>query len=74
MGPTPFSDCEKLSNVSFNAEGDYNSATPEDPYYWCENGIVYSYDGKDVTLVEVLQGRGALADIPDKEINGANDP
>ncbi len=74
IGQTPFIGCKKLSNVSFNAEGDYDSATPEDPYYWCENGIVYSYDGKDVTLVEVLQGRGALSDIPDKEINTSNDP
>ncbi len=74
MGNTPFTGCDSLSKVSFNAEGNKEDATPENPYYWCENGIVYSYDGKDTTLEEVLPGRGLLPDIPADKINASNDP
>ena len=67
-----------LQNVIF--EGDVASgkenATPQNPYYWCDNGIIYSYDGTDTTIEEVLYGRGndMLDSISDKYVNITNDP
>ena len=52
-----------LLAVYFNGENEKSTATIDDPYYWYDNGIIYSYyvddDGKGVTtLEEVLQSRG----------------
>ncbi|MCR4741207.1 MAG: leucine-rich repeat protein [Lachnospiraceae bacterium] len=49
----------KLTNVLFQGEGDKASATPDDPFYWCENYLIFAYDGTDTTLVQCLQSRGA---------------
>ncbi|MBR5407164.1 MAG: leucine-rich repeat protein, partial [Lachnospiraceae bacterium] len=70
-------DCS-LHEVNFSLnEGKEKDATKDDPYFWCSNGIVYSYDGTDYTLEEVLYGRGNeknLPDIGDNWISQDNDP
>lgn len=74
--PNGIPDCS-LQHVTFAAEGDKSNATPDNPYYWCDNGIIYSFDGTDTTLEEVLYGRGNkdhLSDIASKYINSKNDP
>ena len=68
-----------LSNVVFNGEGDKASATIDDPYYWCDNGIIYSYyvdgDGNGVTtLEEVLESRGKPGGVGTAQVDVANDP
>ncbi len=66
-----------LTAVNFNGENDKETATIDDPYYWYDNGIIYSYyvdaDGKGVTRIEeVLQSRGA--GVGSALINEENDP
>ncbi len=74
-GGTPDS---SLQNVIF--EGDAmvgkESGTSNNPYYWCDNGIIYSYDGTDTVLEEVLYGRGnpLLDNISQNVVSVKNDP
>ncbi len=50
----------RVSTVGFFGEGDYTSASPENPYYWYQDGIIYSYDGTNTSIVECLPSRGAI--------------
>ena len=68
----PFYHSDNLSSVTFAGEGTKETATPENPYYWCTNGIVYSYDGTDTTIEEVLPGRGSI--VGQTTIDALNDP
>lgn len=66
-----------LSNVVFNGENEKETATKDDPYYWCANGIIYSYyidnDGMPhTTIEEVLQSRGAT--VGQAQVSTENDP
>lgn len=68
-----------LKSVNFNNENDKDSATIDDPYYWCDNGIIYSYyrddDGEGVTtIVEVLESRGMPGGVGSALVNEENDP
>ena len=60
-GVAPFENSSNVSVVSYygdsTAQG-YDAATPENPYFWMEEGIIYSYDGTDTTLVECLPSKG----------------
>ena len=64
-GVAPFENSIKVSVVSYygdsTAQG-YDAATPENPYFWMEEGIIYSYDGTDTTLVECLPSKGSNND------------
>lgn len=65
LGQTPFANSKNITSVGFYGEGDASSASSSDPYYWCSNGIIYSYegngaDGKEIiTIEECLPSRGA---------------
>lgn len=53
-----FYGAKELTSVSLagdEAQGRKN-ASKEDPYYWCEDGVIYKYDGTDTVLVECLPG------------------
>lgn len=64
LGNTPFQNSKNVTAVVFGGEGDQSSASEDDPYYWVENGIIYSYTGKDETgtnqiaIEECLPSRG----------------
>ena len=64
-GVAPFENSSNVSVVSYygdsTAQG-YDAATPENPYFWMEEGIIYSYDGTDTTLVECLPSKGSNND------------
>ena len=64
-GVAPFENSSNVSVVSYygdsTAQG-YDAATPENPYFWMEDGIIYSYDGTDTTLVECLPSKGSNND------------
>lgn len=66
-----------LSNVMFNGENDKSTATEDNPYYWCTNGIIYSYyvdsnGTPHTTIEEVLQSRGDSVGSP--VVSPENDP
>lgn len=66
-----------LTTINFNGENDKATATIDDPYYWYDNGIIYSYyvddDGNGVTtLEEVLQSRGE--GVGSAVVDVTNDP
>ncbi|MBO4902593.1 MAG: leucine-rich repeat protein [Lachnospiraceae bacterium] len=69
----------ELTGVYFNGENDKESATIDDPYYWYDNGIIYSYyrdeSGNGVTTIEeVLQSRGKPGGVGQAQISEENDP
>ncbi|MCR5269235.1 MAG: leucine-rich repeat domain-containing protein, partial [Lachnospiraceae bacterium] len=69
----------ELVGVYFNGENDKSTATIDDPYYWYDNGIIYSYykdeNGKGITtLEEVLQTRGKPGGVGQAQISPENDP
>ncbi|MCR4924584.1 MAG: leucine-rich repeat protein [Lachnospiraceae bacterium] len=70
LGAQAFYKDLKLNKLDFTGEGDPSTnATTGNPYYWCDNGIIYSYDGSNVTLEQVLPGRGYSDGIDDPEIS-----
>lgn len=64
LGKTPFANSSYVKNVTFANEGNWDDASPDNPYYFCEEDIIYKYTGKDgndrdvVTLEECLPARG----------------
>lgn len=64
-GVAPFENSSNVSVVSYYGDSTtqgYDAATPENPYFWMEEGIIYSYDGTDTTLVECLPSKGSNND------------
>lgn len=51
-----FYECDSLTDVVFEGENPKDTASKSDPYYWCEDGIIYKDDGEKVYLVECLPG------------------
>lgn len=58
LGTLPFFKSPNLENVLFWGDATSEEASPENPKFWCTNGIVYSDDGTNVYIEEVLTGRG----------------
>lgn len=44
--------------VNFLGDAASEAGTPENPKYWCDNGLIFSNDGSATTLEECLPGRG----------------
>lgn len=65
FGAIPFANSSNILGVGFYGEGDSSLASSENPYYWCSNGIIYSYKGLDsdgneiITIEECLPSRGS---------------